>query len=87
MSKKIIVIIVLLIPIVAIIAYIGFIFAVEKFSPQPTGRTFPDVACKVNDDCKAVDCTNINKGVWYCDQNGVPVCNAEKVCGCSYACL
>ena len=87
MSKRKKVVIAFVVPVVAVVAYVAFIFGIENFSPKPTGRMFPDVACKVNDDCKAVDCTNINQGVWYCDQNGVPVCNAERTCACSYSCL
>lgn len=86
MSKKT-VIVVILVPVIAIGIYVASIFGIDKFAPKPTGRVFPDMFCKVDVDCKAADCTNINQGVSHCDQNGVPICNADKVCACSYACV
>jgi hypothetical protein len=87
MSKKKMILTVLLTPLLGIGIYVGFIFGVDNFAAKPTGRVFPDTSCKVDGDCKAIDCTNINQGVSHCDQNGVPVCNGEKICACSYACL
>jgi hypothetical protein len=77
----------LVIGLFCVIAFVLAVVGLEQFSRDPELRIFKDVACNVDSDCEHVDCTNLNEGVWYCAKEGTPVCNGNKQCQCTFACL
>lgn len=79
---------ILIIVILSISIYIGLTFWIESFSPKPESRMFPDMFCQINQDCNMIDCTNLNsRSAWYCDRDGFPICNVDKICACASTCL